>query len=313
MVSMDSYWSVKGYWKVRVACLIVLAVMSVVVLTGCGQVTAGEGEISAIRIGITVDDANPMSGAVNTAFLEALEEFIGIPVIGMEDVTYLVGIEAMRAGNLDIMLASAFNYVSAKQVVDVEILTMVPMDSSSNTIFITRADRDDINSVEDLEGQTFAFVNAASTSGYIFPKYHLVRELGADPQLVTHSGHFFSAVTFSGGHDTSLMGVNFGDFDGAAVVSSIIDSMAGAGIINPDDIKIIGETAPFPTPAYLIRSELPNELIEQIREFFLAFDDADYFYTVWGEYGAAVGRYLPPDADGFAYVESMVAALGLEN
>ena len=286
-------------------------VTAALLLTGCGE-GYDDGEISAIRIGLTVDDSNPASGVANTRLLEALEAFIGIPVIGLEDVTYLVGIEAMRAGNMDIMLASAFNYISARQVVDVELLVTTPMDSDAHTIFITRANEAEINEIADLEGRTFAFVNAASTSGYIFPKYHLVSEMGLDPLLVTHGSHFFSAVAFSGGHDTSVMGVHFGDFDGAAVASSILDDMAGAGIIDPNNLKVIGRTPAFPAPAYIIRSELPDELIGQIREFFLTFEDEAYFESVWGTWGSGETRYLPPDAEGFAYVASIVATLGLD-
>ena len=277
-------------------------------LVGCGQENEMEGEVPSISIGQVFTDDDPNSGMANEAFRLALEAYIGIPVVEIEGVSYLVGVEAMRAGNLDIMFASAFNFVRAQEVVPVEILATLsnPEIEPAHTVFITHINREDINSIEDLRGQTFAFVDAASTSGYLFPKYHLVTNLNLDQNLVMQPGYFFSSAVFSGGHDSSLMGVNFGDFDGAAVVTTVLEMMFEAGVVSEEDIKIIGETEPAPDASYIIRSELPQEIIDDIRSFFLTFDDADYFKQAWGNSNV---RFIEGDEEATRHVQSLMDTL----
>jgi len=279
-------------------------------LAGCGQRSEVEDGITALHIGLAVDESNPNSALANEAFRKALEDHIGIPVIEIEDVSYLIGIEAMRAGHLDIMLTSAFNYLMARDVVDVEILvSILNPDQVDRTVFITHGDRDDINTLEDLEGKTFAFVDAASTTGYLFPKYHLVTNLDLDPNLMMQSGYFFDTAIFSGGHDRTLMGVNFKDFDSGAVLESQLDMMIESGLIALEDIKIIDKTGDVPPMSYMIRSELPDELIKDIRSFFLNFSDEEYFENVWGNVDT---RFDEEDKEGLNNVQLLKESLELQ-
>ncbi|MCL1843474.1 MAG: phosphate/phosphite/phosphonate ABC transporter substrate-binding protein [Defluviitaleaceae bacterium] len=277
-------------------------------LVACG----GDEDVQPIRIGLTIDESNPMAGeAASRALALAMEEFIGIPVEPVLDISYLMGREAMRNGHLDIMLVSAFNYLSVSGVVDVELLVSLPMraGAANYTAFITRADRDDIASVEDLRGKTFAFVSHTSTTGYFFPKYYLVTQLGLNPDLITHSGYFFDTTTFSGGHEANIMGVEMGDFDAAAIAAMFLTNMEEHGLINAADFKIIAYTQPMPNPSYIIRSEIDAQVIENIREFFMSFDSPDYFAENWGD-GSL--RFTYPDIAGNEYVRSMANVLGLD-
>ena len=265
-----------------------------------------------IRIGLTIDEANPIAGeAASRAMARAMEDFLGIPVEAVLDVSYIMGIEAMRAGHLDIMLVSAFNYIRTSAVVDVEVLVTLPIteDAANFAAIVTRADRDDIQSIEDLEGKTFAFVSVASTMGYIFPVYYLVSNLGLNPDLIMHSGYFFDTAVFTGGHEASIIGVGFGDFDAAAVGAMFLDNMEDRGLIVASDFKIIAATPPVPNPSYIIRTEIGEEIIVRIREFFLQFDDPAYFAENWGD---GEIRFTLPDIEGYEYVRSIARELGLE-
>ncbi|MCL2188221.1 MAG: phosphate/phosphite/phosphonate ABC transporter substrate-binding protein [Defluviitaleaceae bacterium] len=287
--------------------LMVLLLGALLGFTACGD----DGDTTPIRIGLTIDDSNRAAGeAASRALAQAMEEFLGIPVVAYLDISYQAGTEAMRGGHLDIMLVSAFNYIHTSSVVDVEMLVSLPIREGTvnNSVFITRADRHDINALEDLQGKTMAFVSATSTSGFIFPVYHLTSELALDPDLITHSGYFFDTVNFSGGHEHNIFGVEMGDFDAAAIGGMFIENMEERGLINSADFKIIAATEPVPNPAYIIRSELDSALIANIRDFFLQFDQSAYFAENWGD-GSI--RFTAPDLGGFAYVRSVVNALGL--
>lgn len=294
--------------KIICATLLLSALFLLFLLSACNQ----EEELTTIRIGLTIDESNPVAGeAASRSLAQAMSDFIGMPVEPVLDISYLIGIEAMRNGHLDIMLVSAFNYIRTSAVVDVELLVSLPMraGASNHSAFITRADREDINSIYDLEGKTFAFVDAVSTMGFVFPTYYLVSELGLNPDLIMHSGYFFDTTTFSGGHEASVMGVGMGDFDSAAIGAMFIENMDERGLINAADFKIIAYTEPVPNPSYIIRSALDQDIIENIREFFLSFDESAYFAENWGD-GSL--RFTSPDIAGYAYVRSIVNTLGLE-
>jgi len=286
----------------------VLLLSAIILLAGCGQ----EDTVTPIRIGLTIDESNQIAGeAASRALAQAMEDFLGIPVEPVLDITYLMGIEAMRNGHLDIMLVSAFNYIRTSAVVDVELLVTLPIraGTNNNSVFITSASRDDINTIHDLQGKTFAFVDAVSTTGFVFPKYYLVSELGLNPDLIMHSGYFFDTIAFSGGHEASVMGINFGDFEAAAIGGIFLENMEERGLINAADFRVIAYTQPVPNPSYIVRSALDQELIEDIREFFLNFNDSAYFAENWSDGNI---RFTQPDIEGYVYIRSVVSILGLD-
>ena len=276
-----------------------------IILTGCEGSSSANGEV--LRIGLSLDESNPNAGLANDDFIDALEAYIEMPVEVIEDVTYLIGIEAMRAGNLDMMFASSFNYIQARAAVDVEILATLNPPTDTVTYFLTRADSD-IYTLADFEGRTFAFVNESSTSGFLFPAYDLITEFNLDATQLTAPGHFFGTTIMSGGHDNSLIGLSHGDFDGAAVVDIMVERLHESGVINRDDFRIVGTTRPHPAPSYIVRSALDEALITQLRSFLLTYDNPSFFEVLWDD---ATVRFSEPDIEGYEYVESVARTLGI--
>ncbi|RND00386.1 phosphate/phosphite/phosphonate ABC transporter substrate-binding protein [Lysinibacillus halotolerans] len=227
------------------------------------------------------NENNPNAASMYTALRDHLSEELGIEVKEFEGGSYAVGIEALASGNLDIMLASPMSYYQANQKAGAELLVTPQVEGYEYyTAFITKKDNEEINNMEDLKGKNFAFVNAASSSGYLYPKGTLVQEFDLDPDLLEQSGYFFENVTFSEFHANSVMGVLMGDFDAAAVAIGQMDSMIQAGTIKEDDFKIIGRTQNIPDASYIIREDLPEDFKEAIREAFVSFEDEQYFEAV---------------------------------
>lgn len=227
------------------------------------------------------NENNPNAASMHTALRDHLSEELGIEVKEFEGGSYAVGIEALASGNLDIMLASPMSYYQANQKAGAELLVTPQVEGYEYyTAFITKKDNEEINNMEDLKGKNFAFVNVASSSGYLYPKGTLVQEFDLDPDLLEQSGYFFENVTFSESHANSVMGVLMGDFDAAAVAIGQMDSMIQAGTIKEDDFKIIGRTQNIPDASYIIRGDLPEDFKEAIREAFVSFEDEQYFEAV---------------------------------
>lgn len=277
----------------KVLILLMALTLSIAGMTGCA------GNPNSAKNGETPDNLilaimMSESGEAEVADIyddlrQHLEEQVGIPVEIYEVGSYEAGIEALRTGKADMNMFSAFSYYLAKQRADVEPLVGVTLgndsDASGNTVIITKADSD-INTVEDLRGKSFAFVDPASTSGHIAPKYFLINEFGVTVDQL--ESEIFSQTAFAGGHDSSAIGVINGQYDAGACVRLILNRLEDAGIIAPDDYKIVAETAlEGMGSAVAVRKALPNEIKEKLSAAFLSYDNTDFF----------VGMFSTPEAD----------------
>ena len=61
----------------------------------------------------------------------------------------------------------------------------------------------DIDSLDDLKGKTFGFVDPVSTTGHLLPKATFVKELGVTPEELGNG--FFKDYQFAGGHDKAVI------------------------------------------------------------------------------------------------------------
>ena len=280
----------------------------VLALAACGDATQREwSEQDGLRIALLVDDGNPQSIAVFEDFRARLSAYIGMPVQIIEGVTHRVGIEAMRAGNLDVMWGSPFVYLLAREAVDVERLVVTDNPASVNkTVFITA--REGVYSLEDLRGLDFAFISASSTSGFFYPVYHLMNEFDLSRDQVL-AGGFFNSVATSGSQNNSIMGVVRGDYDAAAVGNLNLQNIIASGLIREDEVRIIGSTEVIPFPGYIAAGHLPAQLIAQIRAFMLAYDNEEYFGV---RFGTPDTRFVLPDDASLQHLISMSEVLEID-
>lgn len=292
-------------------------VLGVILLAGCqsSEGSSGKGANKDWPEKLTVvtmpDENNPEAGGKNEAFQKAMSEHIGIPVEQMEGGDYAVGIEAMKNEQLDVLLVSPMSYFQAKKKVAIEpLVTTATLGSEPyKTVFITQKDNDKINELKDLKGTNFAFVDPASSSGYMFPKYTLVKELNLEAAKVEEPNYFFKTVAYSGKHDASLMGVSKGDYEAAAVSGQVISMMDAAGLVDQDEIKIIGETEEIPNPSYVVRSELPEDLKAKIKEFYLQYEDEKFFEAFYQD---KTVRYVEAKESDYDTVKDMIETLGIK-
>jgi phosphonate transport system substrate-binding protein len=196
--------------------------------------------------------------------------------------SYATGIEAMASGEVDAMLVSPQSYAQAKEKANAELFATTSTDQEYYSVFITQADNDEINDLEDLEGTNFAFVDPSSSSGYLYPKGTLVNELDLDTDQVEQSGYFFDNVLYSGSHDNSVVGVSMGDYEAAAVTNSAYGRMVEAGAVEDGLIKEVGRTPDIPNPSYVMRGDLPEDFKEALKEAYYSFDDSEYFEAIHG-------------------------------
>ena len=180
--------------------------------------------------------------------------------------SYAAQVEAMRSGRLHVAGIS-----TGPTVFGVNLAGYVPMSimcKGDGTFgyklqLITHKDTD-IREVKDLKGKKVAHVTPSSNSGNQAPRA-LFKDMGVTPDVDYE-------VTYSGKHDNSIMGVVNKDYDAAPIASSVLDRMVTKGVVNPDDLRIIWESDPFPTTSYGYAHNLHPDLQKKIREAFLTFD-----------------------------------------
>lgn len=283
-------------------------------LVGCSSAEStkkADDEIEKLTIVQMPDENNTDAGSKNEEFRSDMEKALGIEVEELEGSDYSVGIEAMKAGKLDVLLVSPMSYYQAKQIANIEpLVTTTSMGAEEyKTVFIVNGQDTTTKNLADLKGKSFAFVDPASSSGYMFPKVKLLQELNLEADKLENPDYFFKSVTYSGKHDSSVMGVAKGDYDAAAVAGATITGLTDAGLIKENDIRIVGETDVIPNACFVIRADLPQELKDQVKEFYLNYDNKEYFEKLYGD--EAVTFIEAKDED-YQIIEDMITVLGLQ-
>ena len=174
-------------------------------------------------------------------------------------------VEAMRSGRLHIA-----GFSTGPTAFAVNLAGAVPFAvkggpdgfESYRVQVLVRADSP-FRTVADLKGRRVAHTSATSNSGNLAPRAFFPG-LGLVPDQDYR-------VVYSGGHDRSVMGVNAGDYDGAPVASDVYRRMVARGQVRAENIRVIWESAPFPTSSFALAHDLRPELAERIRRCFFEF------------------------------------------
>lgn len=205
-----------------------------------------------LRVGlIPSEDAQAMVRA-SQQVMEQLAARTGMKVKPFVANDYNGVIEAMRSGKIDVAYFGPFSYVLASQLANAEAFA-IPVSkksgqSSYQSILITRKDKG-LNTVAQLQGKTFAFVDPSSASGHLFPKAGLKGE-GVD------TDKYFSRVIFSGSHDASILAVANNKVDAAAVAEPIFFNAVAKGHVKAEDFQVVWRSQPIPESPMAWRKSL---------------------------------------------------------
>jgi phosphonate transport system substrate-binding protein len=194
--------------------------------------------------------------------------------------SYAGVIEAMGAGRADVAWLSTFAYVIAHQKYGVEVrLVAVRFGSPFYRAEIIAGSSSGINGLADLRGKRFAFVDPASTSGYLFPLAGL-KKAGYDPQT------FFGQTVFAGSHPNVVVAVYQSRADAGAVYE---DARADMQKQFPDvmqKLKVVWKSDPIPNDTVSFRKGLPQDAKDRITLALLRFSQtpagADALKSAYG-------------------------------
>ncbi len=262
-------------------------------MAGCGG-SKGAGSAAAgnktFTIAYAPNESTEQSADARQGMAKDLSKALGMEVKEINASDYNGIVEALRTKKADMAYLGAEGIALANKRMDgkVDVIAMKApggdkAKATYRSVFITKADRNDINAIKDVKNKKMAFVDPGSTSGNLIPTGEIMKAFPNDnlnSEALHTNGKFFSSAVYSGKHQASIQAVAKGDVDVAAVSDQILASEIKAGNVDGKAIKIIAQSDPIPAEGLIIRSDMDKGLREKLTKFVLNYQNEDYFTKV---------------------------------
>ena len=175
---------------------------------------------------------------------------------------YAAVIEALRNRTADLAFVHPGGYVLASREAGARIVVknLWHGKSTFTSRIYVRADAG-LARLDDLKGRTIAFVDPASSSGYIYPMMLLIERglvRNRDPKT------FFREVVFAGSHDAGMRALLNGHVDALAS----FDLAREQYLPTPAErarITFVAETPPIPEAGIAARAGLDADVVARVR------------------------------------------------
>jgi phosphonate transport system substrate-binding protein len=137
-----------------------------------------------------------------------------------------------------------------------------------------------IRSVKDMKNKRMAYVDKATTAGYLFPLVYL-RDNG-----VTDTDHFFSETFFTGSHDAAIKAVLDKKADIGAAKHSVYDRERKHDPRVDSELSILAESPHVPSNGLCVRKGLGDSLKNKLKTILLGLDSDPDGKLVLQQFGA---------------------------
>ncbi|MBU0483240.1 MAG: phosphate/phosphite/phosphonate ABC transporter substrate-binding protein [Proteobacteria bacterium] len=237
---------------------------------------------------------------------EYLSEKTGIPVEFTILSRYGNIIDSFTSEKMDGAFFGSFTGAMAIQKLEVVPLARpVNLDGTStyHGYLFVRKDSG-IKSVNDMRGKRMAFVEKATTAGYIFPLAFL-RENG-----ITDSSNFFSESFFTGSHDAAIIAVLDRKADVGAAKHSIYDRVKKDNPRIEEEIAITARSPSVPSNGLCVRKTLDPEMQKKLKKALLDLESDHAGQEVLAKFGAL--RFIDTTTVDYQPVFDMVDKAGID-
>jgi phosphonate transport system substrate-binding protein len=277
-------------------------------LLAFGTLSAAEGGPGELTLALTPSQSPTSLQEAGEEFAKVLTTLVGIPVKVYVAADYAGVIEALRSKHVDLAFVHPVGYVLASREAGCRIIAKDVWHGKTSFTARIWVRRDSaITSLEQLRGKTLAFVDPASSSGYIYPMVMLMkRGLVKDRDPKT----FFKDVLFAGSHDAALLALLNRNVDATASFDTAPQQYlkrpcpADAKQQCPDEDRItqltyVAETEPIPEAGICGRADLAPEVVQRVYRALRALDAPEYkpllkkLYNIDGFVAAEDHEYDP--------------------
>lgn len=228
--------------------------------TGCNQSDALGTRNNPIKLYFTPSVDADTIASNSDDFIKFLEKETGLYFKTGIPTSYIAVVEAFGSERADIGVMNSFGYLMANEKYGAQAKLRVIRYGHDyyQGMIVANADSG-INTVSDLKGKKFAFVDPSSTSGYMFPL-----------KIVKDNGIELGNTTYAMKHDNVITMVYQKQVDaGAAYYSApgddgtIRDARQRVQTQFPDvaeKVKIVAITEKIPNDPFVFRKGLPEEV-----------------------------------------------------
>ena len=219
---------------------------------------------------------------------------------------------AVNRRDFDFIITNPEHYTTIREDLGISaIATLMPnIDGHPVTTFggvvVARADRADINTLEDLRGKVVASPTDQSLGGYLMQRWELTKKGVAITEL--------AKMSFTGmPHDNAVMQVLEGKADAGFVRTGVLEGLAREGKIRLDQFKILNQqpiqkypqllsTELYPEWPVAAEIDVPQKLVQQVTLALLNVHPEDQ--------AAQIGKYYGfSPAGNYSSVESLMMRL----
>ncbi|MCK5504365.1 MAG: phosphate/phosphite/phosphonate ABC transporter substrate-binding protein [Thermodesulfovibrionia bacterium] len=174
--------------------------------------------------------------------------------------------------DMDGAFFGSFTYILAHSKLKVEVLArpqFIDGRSTYNGLIFARKGSG-IRTVNDLEGRTFAFVDKATTAGYLVPLAYF------EKNGIRNYRTYFKKTYFAGTHQDSIYDVLNKKADIGSAKNIIYERLAAVDERITKELFILEESLSVPSNALAVRKDLDSSVINQLKNALLNMhNDAD--------------------------------------
>lgn len=220
--------------------------------------------------------------------------------------TYGNLIDEFTSSKLDGGFMGSFLLALAHERLGVEPLARpVGLDESSNYYGLVFVRKDSgIRLYRDLMGKRFAFVDPATTAGYLLP-LKFFHDFG-----IRDYREVFSSSYFAGTHEAAIRDVLDGTADIGAAKSTVFARLAREDPRIASELVFLAKSPEVPDNALALRGDLDPAIRAAVEKSLLEMHDDPEGHSVLREFGAL--RFIETRLDDYARVYEYAATVGLD-
>ena len=191
-------------------------------------------------------------------------------------------IDNFISGQIDAAFFGSFTGALAIKKLGVEPLARPEYLDGTSTYYgmvFTRKDSG-IKDAAAMKGKRFAFVDMATTAGWLLP-LHYFQDIGIDDYRT-----WFAESYFTGTHEDAIYDVLDGKADVAAAKNTVFYRLAGTDKRILNDLQILATSPKVPANALAVRKDLDGSLKIKLQETLLQMDQDDQGKPILLKFGA---------------------------
>jgi len=215
-------------------------------------------------------------------------------------------IDRFKSEKMDGVFFGSFTGAMAISMLGVEPLARpVNLDGTSTYrgYIIVRKDSG-IKSAPDMKGKRLAFVEKATTAGYVFPMAYF-KEHG-----INNIGTYFKEYYFAGSHDAAIDAVLDGKADIGCVKHSMFDRVSRANPRVATELTIIAESPDVPSNGLCVRGGLDENIKKKLHDTLIGMDNDPEGKNVLGKFEAI--KFISTTKDDYTPVFDIARKAGID-